>query len=237
VVSCLAMKPARAIRGSYSLSLGILLTLLVTLACGPNNEIPPPSREKFSECSGVIAFRSGEEWTDTAAVRVYSEDATIWYSADFKRPEFNAIRDMGPNPIAPLAFVRGGYSPEFRCTGSSPNWFRVIATEAAGNPLIKYIRRNDRLFEWKAWDQYYLMRYIRFDQEKNPLYAKRGGGEVVVPPKEIEHFRAAKLEGDWLQVDWKERRFVDGRNIAEQKTAWLKWRDPTKDTILAVPFQ
>lgn len=215
----------------------LVLAVSLMLACTPSSEIPPPDREKFAECSGVIAFKTTESWGDDAAVKVYDEKGAIWYRAEFKRPDFNAVRDNGPNPIAPLTLVRGEYAPEFRCIGSSPNWFRVIATESTRESEIKYLRRNDRMFEWKAWDHYFLRRYIRFDRDLNPLYLRRGGGETLEPREGIEHFYGAKLEGDWLQVDWKERGMIDGRNVVDQKSGWIKWRDAEKNRVIAFPWQ
>jgi hypothetical protein len=215
----------------------LLLFTLVISGCRTTADTPPPSREKFDECSGVVAFKTTEQWGENAAVRVYDENAAIWYMAEFNRPEFNAIRHMGPNPISPLTFIRGSYTPEFRCAGTSPNWFRVIAVEADRDPVLKYIRRSDRMFEWKPWDQYFLRRYIRFDRQANPLYLRRGGGEQISPADNIEHFYAAKLEGDWLQLDWKERAFIAGRNAVEQKTGWIKWRDPETGRVIAFPHQ
>jgi hypothetical protein len=204
---------------------GMVLCSLFVSACSINAQESPPSNENFSACSGVFAFRNTGGWRDDEAVKIYDENGDIWYMAAFHRPEFDGLTDTGPNQIRPFLLFRGDYTPVFRCVSYSRHWYAVIVVEDEQNPVIKYILRNDSLFEWQSWDRYYLGKWIRFNPKTNPLRKDINSTDIIDFPGEETRTRASKLEGHWMKLEWTTQ-------TGETQSGWIKWRDEKTNRVL-----
>ncbi len=223
-------KAEAGVRMSVIYFVALLLFTAFCVACGVNAQSSPPSQEKFSDCSGVFAFRNTGGWKKDVAVEIYDQDGRIWYRAEFNREGFDSGRDAGPNKIRPFVLVQGDYTPVFRCVSYSRNWYAVLVVEDEYNPVIKYMLRNDSLFEWKSWDQYYLGRWIRFDSKTNPLRTTIDSPDILEFPGQDTPTRMSSLDGDWMRLEW-----TDG--IGEKRSGWIKWRDgKTKRVLVWFPY-
>jgi len=164
-------------------------------------------------------------WREDVAVTIYDEDGQIWYEAEFNREGFDVLRDAGPNTIRPLILIYGDYVPVFRCVSYSRNWYAVIVVEDEKNPVTKYMLRNNSLFEWQSWDEYYLGKWIRFEQDENPPRTTINSKENLEPPEQNTPTRATQINGDWMQLEWTT---LNG----EAKSGWIKWRDEKTNRVL-----
>lgn len=208
----------------------LLLFTVFCAACGVNAQNSPPSLEKFSECSGVFAFRNTGGWKKDVAVEIYDQDGNTWYRAEFNKEGFDSGRDAGPNKIIPLILEQGDYTPVFRCVSYSKNWYAVLVVEDDLNPVVKYMLRHDSLFEWKSWDHYYFGRWIKFDPKTNPLHTNIDSSDILEFPSQDTPTRMSNLEGDWMKLEW-----LNG--TGEKLSGWIKWRDEnTNRVIVSFPY-
>jgi hypothetical protein len=204
---------------------GVVLCSCIVSACSIIAQESPPSKEKFSACLGVFAFRNAGWEKEGDTVKIYDRNGNIWYAAGFHKEGFDSQGDAGPNKIKPLVLFAGDYRPVFRCVSYSRNWYAVVVVEDEQNPVIKYMLRSDSLFEWQSWHEYYLGKWIRFNSKANPLRDDINSMVVIDFPGEETRTRASKLEGDWMKLEW------TTQNGAAQ-SGWIKWRDEKTNRVL-----
>lgn len=204
---------------------GIISFSFVLSACSINAQSSPPSKEEFTDCSGVYAFRNTGNEKEGDAVKIYDKEGHIWYRSPYHVQGFDSQGDAGPNKIKPLVLFAGDYTPVFRCVSYSRNWYAVIVVEDERDPVIKFMLRSDPLFDWQSWDTYYLDNWIRFDPEENPLRASINSADIIGFPGQDVPVHASKLDGDWMKLEWTTPN-------GEKRNGWIKWRDESTNRIM-----
>jgi hypothetical protein len=181
---------------------------------------------------GVLVFLNSGNWAKGESVRIYDESGNIWYEAPFTLPGFQYSKDAGPNTIHPLAIERGDFSPEFRCAGVSTNWYEVVVDELTSPKTKKFIRRSDPLFVFKTWSDYYENAGIAFRYKETQVFREPYGDILHIVPSNAPEVRGIKVNGDWLQITWKEGSYksqpADSGNADQSRTGWIRWRDGEK---------
>lgn len=224
----------------------IVFLLLVSTNCGRtvvNESIPkqpqpivegtpapisPPNSENFDSADGVLVFNEFSEVikANDGLVNLYGIDGTVWltinYYKDGQIPNAEKNREFEP-----LSFRQSDFDLKFRCTGSSRNWFRVIAHE--GNETTGYIRAGDGLFEFKPWRDFVLgFASVKFEREGNELRTRPNGARISNVPHDLR-FVPVELDGDWLKIR-ANRTDVEGKNLqnGDDLSGWIRWRKGNK---------
>lgn len=195
----------------------------------------PPKDSLFEPAEGVVVFVPNAETLKKAgnAILVFGADGSTLKRVDYHDDSLDSLEGE-EGSFFPLDFSNGTsreFALEFRLTGRSREWLRVIVHEARVPPAEGFLRSADPLFKVVTWEQWVLAHFnIRFDDKANPVRQSPDGPAIYADISEEPLIKPDEVEGDWLKIRWTEHEPDEPSaiEIARKYPAnagWIRWRN------------
>ena len=193
-----------------------------------------PRDSVFEPAEGVAVFTPETEALTKAgyAILVFGADGSVLKRIDYRDDSLDSLEGE-EGSFFPLDFSNGAsreFSLEFRLTGRSKEWLRVIAHETREPPVEGFLRAADPLFKTITWEQWVLAHFnIRFDENANPVRQSPDGPAKYADISKEPLIRPDEVNGDWVRIRWTvhepdEPSAVDIARKHPENVGWIRWR-------------
>lgn len=184
-----------------------------------NTDLPKfdDSEIEIDNSIGVITL--SDEYSKQDTIKIYNEDGSMWYKFSYFYDDSDGEYDYYNQNFNPLAFHPDYSLLALKVSGIEKNKYEVIVNE--NTRLKKYIKKEESFLEYENWEEHILNVYaIDFDAEHNPLRKEPNKQANQIPYISDNFYRPRRIEGNWLQVTWKEKQ--------NTHSGWLKWKEDGK---------
>lgn len=169
---------------------------------------------KINNSVGVITLT--DKYTQQDTVKIYNEDGSIWYKFSYFYDDSDGEFDFYNKNFSPLAFHPDYFLLALKVTRIEKKRYEVIVNE--NTELKKYIKKEELFLKYESWKEHVLNVYaVDFEAEKNPLRKEPNIQSTQIPYISDNFYQPKRIDGNWLQVNWKEKQ--------DTYSGWIKWKD------------
>ena len=163
---------------------------------------------------GIITLT--DKYTRQDTVKIYNEDGSLWYKFSYFYDDSDGEFDYYNKNFSPLAFHPDYFLLALKVTRIEKNRYEVLVNE--NTELYKYIKKEDSFLKYESWKDHVLNVYaVDFEAEKNPLRKEPNIQATQIPYISDNFYQPKRIDGNWLQVIWKEKQ--------DTSSGWIKWKE------------
>jgi len=172
---------------------------------------------KINNSVGVLTL--SDKYSEKDTIKIYNEDGTLWYKFSYFYDDSDGEYDYYNKDFSPLAFHPDYFLLALNVSKIEKNRYEVVVNK--NTQLKKYINKEESFLEYENWKEHVLNVYaVDFDSEQNPLRKKPNIKATQISYISDNLYQPKRIEGNWLQVTWKEKR--------KTYFGWIIWKEDHK---------